>query len=286
MVKNVIGYYKVEPKERAYFAVRLIISLLIYIGLATYLVMNTNDSNVTIFLVIIVYTLGFIMVVWLRNGFLIGLIKANSVKINQKQLPEIYQLVEKYSENLGLRKIPSIYLLESGGILNAFATKMFSKHTIVIFAELLEDFYNGNEETIEFVIAHELGHIKRKHLAKEWYLFPSNLFFFITLAYSRACEYTCDNIGQSLSAKGAIKGILTLSGGKKLQSKIDAQEYIRQIKSDRSFWRWLVEKLSTHPNLNKRLAKVYDQTVPQQTVKPVETPTIISNDDHSRYMPL
>jgi len=64
-------------------------------------------------------------------------------------------------------------LLQEGGLLNAFAKKYFNANYIVIYSDLLETYYEGDKDAVEFVIAHEMGHIKRNHLWKDLLLAPS-----------------------------------------------------------------------------------------------------------------
>lgn len=272
--------YSIHPKERAYFAVRVFFSGLVYAVIIAAVIATFRPLKFTVPIILIYITLIITLSIWLKRGILVGLIKANSIKLNKNQLPEIFQIVEDYCQQLNIQRIPSVYLLESGGLLNAFATKLLYKNYIVIYSDLLEEYYEGNPETLEFVIAHELGHIKRNHLNKEIWLFPSALIPFLALAYSRGCELTCDNIGKALSPKGAVRGILTLSGGKKLKDRINPEEFIAQKYNDKSFWRWLIEKLSAHPNLYKRMALVYDKNEFQKIKvqkKPDESPVLTKN---------
>lgn len=275
--------YKVNPKEGLYYGLRVVISLFVYFIIGFYIWQQftyTQSSILLTQLIISIFVLIFLSIV--IKGSMVGLIKANSVKINKDQFSDIYKVAEVYSEKLGLNRVPDIYLLQSGGVLNAFATKLFFRNYIVLYSEILEEYFENNKETVEFIIAHELGHVKRRHIRKELLVLPSIIIPLLNQAYYRACEYTCDSIGKALNPKGAINGILTLAGGKKLYRKINSYEFINQRVNDRSFWRWIVEKCSTHPNLYKRLDKVYSEKFDERS-KVVEKEFIAS--DHSKYMP-
>ncbi len=297
--KSIVGYYEVSPKENSYFALRVIFSILIYAGIASALVMlpkvDPKFSASAIVIPIVAYFLVFYIV---YNGLFVGMIKTQSVKLGDHQLPEIYKMVETLSASLNIRNTPNTYLIQAGGSLNAFAKKFMGSNYVVIYSDLLEAFYEGNVDAVEFVVAHELGHIKRNHFWKSLLLFPSALIPFLAPAYNRACELTCDNIGTFFNERGAVDGLLILAGGKKIAREINVHVYIDQKRTDAGFWRWFAEKTMSHPALYKRLDHVYTSSTamrrnapkmekpaePAQTSSPAETPKE-PESDYSRYMP-
>lgn len=72
-------------------------------------------------------------------------------------------------------------------------------------------------------------------LLKKLLLLPSLFVPILRFAYSRACEYTCDNIGFSLSLEGAWKGLLILASGKSLYKKVNIEAYIRNANNAKGF---------------------------------------------------
>jgi len=304
------GNYLVSQKERVYFVIRLFFSLVIYLGLG-FSLFNDMASEVIPLNQVIATMIGLIILIFItyfiRNGVFIGLIKSLSVKITERQLPEIYQITEKIAKGLNVKNVPNVYLLQTGGSLNAFAKKYFNANYIVIYSDLLEAYYEGDKDAVEFVIAHEMGHIKRNHFWKDLLLAPSLLIPFLPMAYYRACELTCDNIGKYFNDKGAVNGLLILASGKILYRYLDVSEYLKQEYEDASFWRWLVEKMLTHPNLYKRVNNVFDGNIDasRKYVAPVKpasnqaAPSSIkptgmvetekresaAESDHSRYWP-
>jgi len=165
---------------------------------------------------------------------------------------------------LGLEKIPTVYLVQAGGLLNAYATRFFGRNYVVLYSDILETAFEEGNKAIEFIIAHELGHIKRKHMTKNLLLFPSAFIPFLAKAYSRACEYTCDQIGLAFSPAGAISGLLVLAAGKQLYKKVNTPEYLLSANEERGFWKWFAEIVSTHPNLPKRIQQM--SKTPFQTI--------------------
>lgn len=140
-------------------------------------------------------------------------------------------------------------------MLNAFATRFFGRNFIVLYSDILETAYEKGNKALEFVIAHEFGHIKRNHITKQLLTFPSRIIPFLNPAYSRACEYTCDNIGYSLCPEGAENGMLVLAAGKRLYSKVNKDEFVNSSNMEFGFWKWFAEIISSHPNLPKRISR-------------------------------
>ncbi|QUE86183.1 M48 family metallopeptidase [Exiguobacterium alkaliphilum] len=95
---------------------------------------------------------------------------------------------------MGIRMLPDVYILQAGGILNAFATRFFQKNMIILYSDIVELSRNGQVKEVEFIIAHELAHIRRNHVQKQWLVLLGNIVPFLGSAYSRACEYTCDRM--------------------------------------------------------------------------------------------
>jgi Zn-dependent protease with chaperone function len=273
--------YKVNPKENFYFSIKVITSIFLYAGIfygIKSLLSGPISAQATIFLS---YAAVIIFFVIIQLGVLIGYLKGNAVKINDHQFADIYEIVKKQCAALEMSKIPDVYLLQNGGFLNAFATSFLGKNYVVIYSDVLEEAYENNLASVEFIIGHELGHVKRKHLLKRMLLLPSAVIPFLGSAYSRACEYTCDSIGASLSPKGARTGLLLLASGKRLYKKVNTERFMYQSVSEGGFWSWFAEKISTHPKLSKRVSQFKGAEFAIEPKKIVVAETI----DHSAYFP-
>ncbi len=118
------------------------------------------------------------------TGLFIGYVKGNGVKVSQQQFPELYKTIDKQSKILGIKNVPKTYILESGGILNAMATKFVGFSYLILYSDLYEVMLDGRQDIVEFIIAHELCHVKRNHVIKVMYVFPSLIIPFLYQAYS------------------------------------------------------------------------------------------------------
>lgn len=288
--------YQVNSKENVYFYIRLFASIGLFFLIAKLVLISLQVPEAQKAGIFILYFYFFLIIAFLffRFGLLIGHLKGNAIKVSKNQFPDIYLVVKNQSELLGLSSVPAVFIMQSGGVLNAFAARFLGRNYIVLYSEIVETAYEQDKTILEFIIGHELGHIKRNHMLKNLILFPSYLIPFLAAAYSRACEYTCDNIGHALSPSGVKSGLLVLASGKTIYRKVNLKEFVKQEYSEDGFWTWFAEKVSSHPNLTKRLAAFSEAKAPAGipnrpplTEEPIAQPVVVmpKEDDHSRYLP-
>jgi len=194
-------------------------------------------------------------------------VQGNGLKISDRQLPDLYERVKVASKKLGLARVPDVYVLQSGGILNAFATKLLSRRFVIIYSELADNCADPRQ--LDFVVGHELGHLAAGHLTWMFFLLPFRLVPWLGPAYSRACEYTCDRAGLAVvgELEPSLRGLCVLAAGR-LAGRADLQAFSDQRSASGGFWMSIFELVSTHPYLCKRAAALQEFAAPG-TVKPV-----------------
>lgn len=244
----------VHRKESIYLALVMLFSILTYIFLAF--------SIIGLFVIALILFFTVIL-----HGLYVGGIRRNGVKLSTEQFPELYQKAISVAKDMGLQKTPDIYVVESEGMLNAFATRFFLKDMVVLYSGIFDLIEKEGEKEVLFVLAHEFAHLKRKHVVISLLLLPALWVPFIGNAYLRACEYTCDRYAayyiQSLEA--STNGLLMLAIGKELYSKVNREAYMKQLQTESGFFVWLNEKLSTHPHLPKRVYELSKCFSPETT---------------------
>lgn len=246
----------VHRKESIYLVLVVLFSILTYIFLAF--------SIIGLF--VIVFILFFSVIL---HGLYVGGIRRNGVKLSEEQFPELYEKAITVAKEMGLEKIPDIYVVESEGMLNAFATRFFLKDMVVLYSGIFDLIEKNGEKEVLFVLAHEFAHLKRKHVFVSLLILPAMWVPFLGNAYLRVCEYTCDRYAtyyiQSLEA--ATNGLLMLAIGKELYSKVNHEVYMKQLQTESGFFVWLNEKLSTHPHLPKRMYELSKCYAPETTLE-------------------
>jgi heat shock protein HtpX len=80
--------------------------------------------------------------------------------VTREQLPRVYEVVERLTQKIGL-PMPKIYVIPTDSP-NAFATGRNPKHASVAVTEGILNLLN--DEELEGVLAHELGHVNNRDI--------------------------------------------------------------------------------------------------------------------------
>jgi Zn-dependent protease with chaperone function len=253
------------PRERTLFIMAAIFSSLVWLGMLI--------SIVGILYGLLLAAIG-LVIHCLFMAHVIG----NGVRVGPRQLPELHRRIEAAAHKLGLDRVPEAYVLQAGGLLNAFATKILSRRFIIIYSDLLEacddageaGAATGRANELDFVIAHELGHVAAGHLSKRLFLLPARILPLLGPAYSRACEYTCDRCGHAAVDDLTIssRALAILAAGPKAARRMDLDAFVEQRRDTGTFWMGVYELNASHPFLSKRVAALR-QWQGQQTTEPV-----------------
>jgi Zn-dependent protease with chaperone function len=251
----------VNPRERFLYAIILLVSVLVYGGLVFATLSDPKVGATVVFYGIIFLLLGIF-----AHGLALGRIRGNSVRVSERQFPLLHRVTAAHARRLGLSRVPDVYVMQSGGLLNAFATRFLGRDFVVVYSDVLELALAQGEAAVGFIIGHELAHVWRGHLKHRWLTAPGRLFPYLGAAYSRACEYTCDRVGAFCQPDGAISGLLALAAGKQLHPHVDVREFAAQAEADEGFWIRRAELVSSHPRLPKRVAALLKAgvTIPTQ----------------------
>ncbi|MDD2917094.1 MAG: M48 family metallopeptidase [Candidatus Gracilibacteria bacterium] len=248
----------VHPRENRYYTISLVVSIILWI-----------------IFTIVTFGMGLLYVgfgafaILIGHAVFIANIKGYGMKITERQFPELYTIVKNTSTRLGLQKIPEVYMYNMNGVFNAFAMQVLSRNFIVLTTTIM-DACDGDNKKIEFIIAHEMTHLQRKHTKRQAILAPSRLVPWLGNAYSRACENTCDGVAGKFimnDKEQAIKSALILpTADKKRADAVNIDAYEEQRKESGGFWMTLVEIGASHPFSFNRVAflrNIFGDDVPK-----------------------
>lgn len=183
--------------------------------------------------------------------------RMNSIRITEKNFPDIYERIQIYAKRMNLKKVPEVYIVQQNGILNAFSSFVMRKQYVEIYADIFEVAYREYQDidAISFIIAHEMAHIKYKH-ATYWYnikIWFADIVPILGSAASRAREYSCDRLAQKVTGNDGIQAMFILMTGKHLYRMVDEEDYLEYARSANGFFAWCVNLVSSHPVMPKRI---------------------------------
>ena len=203
----------------------------------------------------IVYAALIAVFLFLGHVGFIAYVRGSAVRVGAEQLPELDARVRELSARAGLPEPPAAYVMQAGGSLNAFATKLFRARMIVLFSDLL-DACGDDTASRDMIIGHELGHIRAGHLSWAWAIVPGLFVPFVGAAYMRARERTCDRYGAALCGDpaAAIHGLTILAAGGARAKRVNHAAFVRQLDDLDTGWMTLARWMSAYPPLAERVA--------------------------------
>jgi hypothetical protein len=95
-----------SAKEKTYFKLAVLVSLLVWIGLA-----------VTIIGAVYAAVIGFML--WIGHGLLAAYLRSETMRVSERQFPELHATFLAVCQQLNCTKPPRLYVLQAGGAFNA-----------------------------------------------------------------------------------------------------------------------------------------------------------------------
>jgi Zn-dependent protease with chaperone function len=251
----------VDKKENVFFVIKVFFTLVIlvcFIPIISLLTTKNESSTMAMITTIATYILIIVLFILFQKIYLIGYMKGNCIEISSNQFDDIYQGYKKMTQDVGIKKIPKLFIIQQGGALNAFAIRFSGNNYIAIYSDIFS-LINDDIDTVRFVLGHELGHVARKHMSKRFWTCLSSIIPFLTAAYSRHCEYTCDQYGKKFSMTNYQNGLLVLAAGKDLYKQINIDSYINNADMNNTLSAKFIGICLSHPSTPKRIAKLTEK---------------------------
>ncbi len=182
----------------------------------------------------------------------------NMVLLGPSQFPQLHAMVVDGAREIGLGQPPRAFIYNSNGLFNAFARRILGGRFVFLTSALVDA---SSDEQVRFVIGHELGHHAAGHL-NPWLNFlklPGRAVPFLYPAYSRAREYTCDNVGAFLSkdVEASRQALQMLGCGcKRLNTSLNCDAFAAQEAMVPGLFGFLTEIVRGHPRLTRRVRNI------------------------------
>jgi Zn-dependent protease with chaperone function len=207
--------------------------------------------------------MGFIGYLFAQSA-LIAYIKGNGVRLSPRQFPDLYERYLECCRKLEIEEPPAVYVLNGGGVLNAFATRFLGRDFVVLLSDIV-DALEDHPDGINFYMGHELGHIRMKHLTGHTWRMLVLWLPLLGAAYARAKEYTCDLHGRACceDPRSAAQALVALAAGAQRWKTANLENFAEQSRLTTGFWASFHELVNGYPWLTKRVRHVIDPDQPK-----------------------
>lgn len=168
---------------------------------------------------------------------------SSSILVGPKQMPTLYKLLGDACEVLGMESVPDLYVRQSPTP-NAYTLALSGRRPFIVVHTSLIELLDDDE--IQAVIAHELGHLKCDHAV---WLTAANVLALGTVSllpmvssavedsimrWLRSAELSCDRAALLVAQdpKVVVSSFMKLAGGSsRLASELNVEAFIEQARS-------------------------------------------------------
>lgn len=185
-----------------------------------------------------------------------ALVKGSGVRVGPDQLPFLHQCVQDFSQRLGLKETPEVYIVEDS-VQNGVTFKIGRKNLVLLTDDIVWGALQSQEpRSLGFIVGHELAHVSLGHtrlirgMARQLFR-----------PLSRSDEMTADAVARALvrDARIAVAGLTTLTVGPQLLPYLNEQALLRQareVEKDKATKK--AERKLSHPLLLRRIANMIE----------------------------
>ncbi|MGA8533459.1 MAG: M48 family metallopeptidase [Candidatus Tumulicola sp.] len=186
-------------------------------------------------------------------------IRGNSVRLSERQFPEVYAVFTDHCRRLGMTEVPELFL--TGSTIQPYSNSFSSwrEKYIVLHQSIFDVDERKTMDVISFVLAHELGAIRLNQTAvwNEMLLTYVSAIKWLRNPLERARTYSRDRYGAALSPTG-FRGLLIDAIGRRLMDRVNVDDYLAQQRRYGGFWSGINIFFEARPQVFTRLRRLHD----------------------------
>lgn len=180
--------------------------------------------------------------------------RANAILVGPRQFPELFATYQELGRRLEMPHLPRLYVINGNGVVNAFALECNRRHNYVVIHSEIAMLLSTAPDVVEFVLAHELGHHKLRHVSlwRAVIAIVPGATVVLGQATTRAQEYSADRIALAV-CPGTANATRLLAVGPWMESGVDPDAWLEQCQAEhREFWVRISQAMSSHAVMVKR----------------------------------
>ena len=198
--------------------------------------------------------------IFLMRFYQIAMAKSNAIRVGPRQMPKVWAMYQSLCGRLQMPRVPRLYVTNGNGVVNAYAMSCNTRLGYVVIHSEIAMLIDSHPEAVEFVLAHELGHHKLRHVSL-WRLvvgFIPGLLPPIGISTTRAQEYSADRVALKVCNHHG-EAMKLLAVGPWMIPAVDEAGWMEQCEAERrEFFVRLSNLMSDHAVLVKRYKALRD----------------------------
>lgn len=189
-----------------------------------------------------------------RRGSILG----NTVRVSRQQIPEMYDMLERYCRRLGLEHVPDLHVSDQAIRQPAHAYSVWRQEYIVITQHFAEPALDVNRDVVAFMLASELGRIRLGH-TRWWYELA--LAYVIRIPYLRNPMTQVETFSHDRYAAflepGGVRGLVAQASGRRMLQAVNVQDYLDQVREYGGVWAFLSNLTKSTPHVAYRIKALW-----------------------------
>lgn len=203
----------------------------------------------------------FVLLSWITWMMLMGNLLGNSIRVGDRQYPQLHELVVRASELLRITP-PTVLILQGHGVFELYVARHFSRRgLLLITSNMLDDLTErGSSRELMFFIGRQLGLIATGYF-DFWFVkhVLGSTMWLLHLAWTRRCHLTADRLGLLVcgDAQAAEQALLIITAGTAMAANTNIQA-VREQRAEvfSSFWAWIALGVSSYPLMVDRIIRL------------------------------
>ncbi|MDR3019295.1 MAG: hypothetical protein LBU66_00145, partial [Treponema sp.] len=137
--------YSIRKSENILFVVKIIATILVWFAIIAFISIRISQPESLVTLITVLIYVAFILLyILFYRIYLVAYMKGQGVCVSETQFSEVFAKYCEIAKQLELKKIPPLFILQGGGILNAFAIRLSGRNYIAIYSDIFAlDLFNN-----------------------------------------------------------------------------------------------------------------------------------------------
>lgn len=205
-------------KERMYFVLLLISTILTGCTLIVGAIALGKAAIVILSIVLVL-----LLIIWGKHWVRVMTIRDTGVLLGSTQYPNEYEEIRQYAEQVGLWKMPEVFVTRHPHMKSPATIGLFQKYLLVLPSPDLTD------SATRFEVIRELVRLRHNHEEKKLLLLLGSWIPFLRAAYLRACAETADRLALAqLEEAERVPALIQSIVGPVTWTRLQLDQYIEE----------------------------------------------------------